>query len=191
MRVIKLKGMLSKDNNAELNNGTHHIHCDIYTYTEFDVHGSVHRKHIFKYNQQAAMLHNYLFLWNTPHVSGGSSAHHQELKNYIYSIFVKPLLLTTTLVVKVWQSTRCCIYSFWAPDDGWRNRLKHVGHFTEINTFCNVAFCWLYLEIRLRCTDPWTSNLYILLYITFYLTFLLPGDLFPLLYILLYVCVLC
>ena len=59
---------------------------------------------------------------------------------------------------KGWQSARCFIYSFWAPDDGRRNRLKHI-HFTEINNLCKVASCWLYLKIRLRCTDPWTSNL--------------------------------
>jgi len=33
---------------------------------------------------------------------------------------------------------------FWAPDDGQKNRLKHVEHFTEINKFRNVAFCWLH-----------------------------------------------
>ena len=60
--------------------------------------------------------------------------------------------------VKVWQSTRCCIYSFRAPDDGRRNRLKHVEQFTEIKKLCNASR-WLYLKIRLRCTDPWTSNL--------------------------------
>jgi hypothetical protein len=48
----------------------------------------------------------------------------------------------------------------WAPDDGWRNRLKHVEHFTEIKKLCNVASYWLYLKIRLRCTDSWTSNLH-------------------------------
>jgi hypothetical protein len=31
MRMIKLKGMLSRDNNAELNNDTHYIQGDIYT----------------------------------------------------------------------------------------------------------------------------------------------------------------
>jgi hypothetical protein len=41
-----------------------------------------------------------------------------------------------------------CI-QFWAPDDGRRTRLKHVEHFTEINTLCNVASCWLYLKIRM------------------------------------------
>jgi hypothetical protein len=43
---------------------------------------------------------------------------------------------------------RCCMYSFWAPDDGRKNRLEHVEHFAEINELCNVASCWLYLEIK-------------------------------------------
>ena len=41
-----------------------------------------------------------------------------------------------------------------SPDDGRRDRLKYVEHFTEINKLCNVASCWLYLKIRLQCTDP-------------------------------------
>jgi hypothetical protein len=48
---------------------------------------------------------------------------------------------------------------FWAPDDGRRNHLKHVEHFTEINTLCKVVSCWVYLKIHLRCTDPWKSNI--------------------------------
>jgi len=32
---------------------------------------------------------------------------------------------------------------FWAPDDGWKTRLKHVQRLTEINKLWNVAFCWL------------------------------------------------
>ena len=103
----------------------------------------------------------YLFLWNALYVSGGSSTHQQEPKNCIYSIgyFVKPLLLPATVVVpsiprqwqvteKFLQSTRCCIYSFWAPVDGRRNSLKHVERFTVINNLCNVASCWLYLKIE-------------------------------------------
>ena len=110
---------------------------------------------------------NYLFLWNALHVSGGSSAHHQELKLYIQHRVLCQTFTARSLslprqwqvAVKVWQSTRCCIYSFWAPDDGRRNRLKHVEHFTEINKLCNVASCWLHLKIRFRCTDPWNSNI--------------------------------
>jgi hypothetical protein len=108
------------------------IMCQIWSIT-FDVHGSVHSRYISKYNQRDATLHN-LFLWNAVHVSSGTSAHHQELKNCIYSIGYLTI-------------TRCCIYSFWAPDDGRRYRLKHVHYFTEINKLCHVAACWLYLEI--------------------------------------------
>jgi len=45
----------------------------------------------------------YLFLWNALYVSGDSSAHHQELKNCIYSIgyFVKPLLLPATVADEI------------------------------------------------------------------------------------------
>ena len=39
------------------------------------------------------------------HVSRGFSAHHQELKN--------------------------CIYSFWAPDDERKTRSKHVEHWQQ------------------------------------------------------------
>jgi hypothetical protein len=105
----------------------------------------------------------YLFLWNALHVSDGTSAHHQELKNCIYSIgYLSNLYCYLPLAAsssKVLTSIYCCIYSFWAPDDGRRHRLKHVEHFTEINKLCNVVSCWLYLEIYLRCsTDPWTSG---------------------------------
>jgi len=49
---------------------------------------------------------------NALHVSGGFSAHHQELK------------------IQNCTHTRCCVYSFKfsAPDDGRRNRPKHVEH---------------------------------------------------------------
>jgi hypothetical protein len=51
----------------------------------FDVQGPVHRECIFKYNQQDATLQNSLISVNALHVSGGFSAHHQELKNYTCS----------------------------------------------------------------------------------------------------------
>jgi len=49
---------------------------------------------------------------------------------------------------------------FCAPDDGRRNRLKHVEQFIEINRSrkrLHLVGCTL--EIYLRCTDMWTSNL--------------------------------
>jgi len=33
---------------------------------------------------------------------------------------------------------------FWAPDDGRKNRLKHVERSTDINKLWNFAYCWLY-----------------------------------------------
>ena len=85
-------------------------------------------------------------------------------QNWIYSIgyFVKPLLLPATVVAgssKGFTKYPMLYIQFWTPDDGRRNRQKHVEHFTEINKLCDVASCWLYLKIRLRCTDPWTSNM--------------------------------
>ena len=37
---------------------------------------------------------------------------------------------------------------FLAPDDGRRNRLKHVENFTEINKLYNFASCWLYTYLK-------------------------------------------
>jgi len=54
------------------------------------------------------------------HVSGGFPAHHQELKNCTYSTWY--LLSLTTKQLRL-TNTRCCMYSFWAPDDGRGNRL--------------------------------------------------------------------
>jgi hypothetical protein len=71
-----------------------------------------------------------------------------------------------------------CI-QFWAPDDGRRTRLKRVEHFTEINTLCNVATCWLYLKIHLRCTDPWKWKVFSL--ICFLYLFYSSFSLLPLL----------
>jgi hypothetical protein len=48
---------------------------------EFDIHGSVHCRYISKCNQQDAALHNlFISVKCSIHVSGGTSAHHQELK---------------------------------------------------------------------------------------------------------------
>ena len=111
-----------------------------------------------RYNKQVHWVGNkkptiYLFLWNALHVSGGPSAHHQELKilytaSGTLSNLYCYLPLSLQVAVTVWQSTRCYIYSFWAHDDGRRNRLKHVEYFTEINKLCNVAFVgytWKYV----------------------------------------------
>jgi len=65
---------------------------------------------------------------NALHVLGGFSAHHQELKNCTHSIgYVSGLLAATTQQASL-AHTQCCAYSFWAPDDGRKNRPKHVQH---------------------------------------------------------------
>ena len=75
----------------------------------------------------------------------------------------------TSFITKYNQedATLHCIYCigypmlyirFRAPEDGQRNRLKHVENFTEINKLCNVASCWLHLKRSLRGTDPWISD---------------------------------
>ena len=46
---------------------------------------------------------------------------------------------------------------FWAPDDGRKNRLKHVELLTEIKKLWNVASCWLYsatMSLCLSVCDP-------------------------------------
>jgi len=68
-------------------------------------------------------MQRYTIFFNTVnalHVSGGSSAHHQELRNCTHSIRYMLSLLAATACLTY---TGCCMYSFWAPDDGRRNRL--------------------------------------------------------------------
>ena len=36
-----------------------------------------------------------------------------------------------------------------APDDVWRDQLKHVEQFPDINNLCDVASCWIYIGILL------------------------------------------
>ena len=74
----------------------------------------------------------YLFLQNALHVSDGSSAHHQEQK--------------TVHAASGIVNQYCCLLhvQFCAPDDGRRNRLKHVEYFVEINKLRKDASCWLY-----------------------------------------------
>ena len=101
------------------------IHSD-----KFDVRGFVHRKRIFNCNKQDATF------TVTCHCRGR----------------VGTLLSSSSSTTVAGNSKRLTNYpmvyiQFWAPDDGRRNRLKHVEHFTEINKLCNAASCWLYLKI--------------------------------------------
>jgi len=60
------------------------------------------------------------FIVNALHVSGGFSAHHQDLKNCTHSIGYVPGLLAATASVGEFQLLD--------PDDGRKNRPKHVEH---------------------------------------------------------------
>jgi hypothetical protein len=115
---------------------------------EFDIHMSVHRKYISKVQPTRCNVSSiYLFPKIALHVSGGSSAHHQEHKTvHTASDIVKPILLPAAIVdemerssisstiaaVSVWQYLTLYV-KFCAPDDGRWDRLKHVEQFIEIN----------------------------------------------------------
>jgi len=51
---------------------------------------------------------------------------------------------------------------FWAPDDGWKNHLKHVQCLTEINKLRNVASCWLYFANTLLNLSHHVTLFYLL-----------------------------
>jgi len=98
---------------------------------------------------------DYLYLETAVHVSGGTSTYHQErIQLYLrHLVFVTPLLLPAAIVEELEipdaVDTVVC-----APDDGWRCNPKHVEQFPDINKLCNVASCWIYIGMYLRCTDP-------------------------------------
>jgi len=56
---------------------------------------------------------------------------------------------------------------FWAPDDEWKTRLKHVERLTEINKSRKVASCWLSSENERSVWKKWhkprpTKNQYVI-----------------------------
>ena len=156
-----------------------------------DVHGSVQRKSIFKCNQQDAtspiyfceML--YMFQVVTPPIIGCSKTVRTAsgtLSNlYCYlPLSWKLRSISSTPVAgnsKVLTKYPMLYIQFWALDDGRRNRLKHVEHFTEINKLCNAGSCWMHLKIRWRCTDPRTSNKYLYTTCSWLSTWRLHADL--------------
>jgi hypothetical protein len=68
---------------------------------------------------------------NALHVSGGSSAYHQELKT-VYTAWVSwntvPLTHDSGKKQKKLNKYPMLCIQFWATDDGQRNRLKHLEH---------------------------------------------------------------
>ena len=134
----------------------------LWNFSIFEFHGSVHRKRIFKCNQQDATLHNLFISVKC------STCFRRFLRpsSGAQKLYIQHRVLCQTFTVtchchgtssnssttvagssKVFTKYPMLYIQFWAPADGRRNRLKHVEHFTEINKLCNVASCWLYLEM--------------------------------------------
>ena len=77
--------------------------------SKFEVHMSVHRKYISKVQPTRCNVFSiYLFLWVALHVSGGSSAHHQEYKTVHIALgIVKPILLPAAVVDEMELAWMC------------------------------------------------------------------------------------
>jgi hypothetical protein len=95
----------------------------------------------------------YLYLETALRVSGGTSTHHQE-RIRIYRIwYLSHRYCYRQVAGTVWQILNAVDTVVCAPDDGWRYHPKYVEQFPDIKTLCNVAYCWIYTGIYLRCTD--------------------------------------
>ena len=97
------------------------LHCHRYLNTNISIYLTFMGPRITNvFSSITNKMHRYtihLFLWGALHVSGGSSAHHQELKTvYTASGTLSNLYCDLTLswqvAVKVLQCTECCIHSF-------------------------------------------------------------------------------
>jgi len=65
-------------------------------------------RYSFKYTNKMQRYTIFFITVNALYVTGGFSAHHQELKNCTHRIGYMPSLLGASLAY-----TRCCVYSFW------------------------------------------------------------------------------
>jgi hypothetical protein len=92
----------------------------------------------------------YLYLETLLHVSGDTLTHHQEhIELYLQLlIFVTPLLRPSAIAEELE------LEQFHLFHDGWKYHPKHVEQFPDKNKLCNVASCWIYIGIYLRCTYP-------------------------------------
>jgi len=81
--------------------------------------------------------------------------------NCIYSIcYLSHRYCYLPLSWKSWNRFECALGGVWhipdavdkvvcAPDDVWKYEPKHVEQFPDINKLCDVASCWMYIEILL------------------------------------------
>jgi hypothetical protein len=108
-----------------------------YFFFEFDVHGTVHCYCILLSINNKMQCYTIFFIAvNALHVSGGFSAHPQELKTagicqaclvppLAWVSWNAPMLAVTARKLDIYQ--KLCA-QFCAPDDGQRSRLKDVEH---------------------------------------------------------------
>ena len=112
-----------------------------------------------KYNQEDATLSRSIYFYKLL---------------YMFQAVPPPIIRSTKLYIQrqVLSNQYCCLLQqaavlvwqyltlyvqFCAPDDGRRNRLKHVEQFIEINR-SRKRCIFLVVEIYWRCTDIWTSK---------------------------------
>ena len=140
----------------------------------FNVHGSVHRNNILIYIQQDATLHSLFYLETALHVSGwyhhpssGAQTTVSTASGICHTVTATCRhrgrvgtglsVLWVAYAVTVWQIPDAVDTVVCAPDDGWRYH-PTCRAVSGWNKLCNVASCWTYIRIFLRCTDPWTLN---------------------------------
>jgi hypothetical protein len=107
----------------------------VYNTAEFDIHMSVHRNIIPNYSQQDATFLDLFVFTDALHVSGGSSAHHQEHINVhtasgigiplksenqfivplIYGDLLSPSALKQYLPIVTWWPTASCMFPLRLP----------------------------------------------------------------------------
>ena len=139
-------------------------HCESHFKFNFNVCGSVHPKYIPIYIQQDAPLHTLFISGNCStcfgwylNPSSGAHTNVSTASGICYTV-------TATCAIAAGSSnsvinTRCrrysCMRSWW-----WMEvPPKTCRAVSRYNKLCNVASCWIYIGIVLRCTDTWTLNL--------------------------------
>ena len=127
----------------------------------FGLQMSVGQHYIFpEYNQQDATFLSLFISVRRSTCFRRSFRLSSGAQNCTYS--VRPILLPAASLARLaaGSSNGLTLYvQFWAPDDGRKDRLKHVERLTEINNLRNLASCWLYSAIILAMHGP--MNVYL------------------------------
>ena len=122
------------------------------------------------YIQQDSKLHILLYLETAIYGSVCTSTHHQErIQLYLqHLVFVTQLVLpfaTAADSSNCVTNNKCCRYScmrswWWVEVPA-----ETCIAVSRYNKLCNVASCWIYTGIFLRCTDSWTLKVNYILWV--------------------------